>query len=63
MAIIKPKKTTAPIVENAFAKKNSKPINLVIDATLHEQFKIKTVTEGTSMTDVIVFYIREYLKT
>lgn len=39
------------------------PLNLLIDSNLHLQFKIKTVQNKVSMTEVVSFYIREYLKT
>jgi hypothetical protein len=37
--------------------------NMNIDAELLQKFKIKTITKGTSMTEVIVDMIQDYVKT
>lgn len=65
MAIMNIKKTANTKVdkvkEGLTNPRSQSPLNLVIDAELHKQFKIKTTMEGVSMTDVIVEFMTNYL--
>lgn len=66
MTILRAKKTTSNKTErlkkSLINPKNVTPFNLLIDADLHKRFKIKTISEGTSMTDVITEAIENYLE-
>lgn len=56
-------KTTEPKrIEKLLKKKEQKAVNLMLDAALLKRFKLKTVAEGTTMTEVIVDAIEAYLK-
>jgi hypothetical protein len=65
MAILKTKKHSSNKIDRMkkglINPKNVTPLNLLIDSKLHTQFKIKTINNGTSMTEVLVEAIREYL--
>lgn len=37
-------------------------MNIRIDRDLKKEFRIKTIEEGTTMSEIIMSYIREYLK-
>ena len=66
MSILKVKSGTNAKTEklknNIINPKNLTPLNLLIDRKLHKQFKIKTCIENTSMTDILVEAIKNYLK-
>lgn len=49
-------------IEKLLKKKEQKAVNLMIDATLLKRFKLKTVTENTTMTEIIIDSIEAYLK-
>lgn len=65
MSILKTKNIandkTEKLKRDLINPKSVTPLNLLIDTELHTQFKIKTITERTSMTDVLVEAIRNYI--
>ena len=65
MSILKTKTVsndrTEKLKKDLINPKSLTPLNLLIDSELHKAFKIKTITESTSMTDIIVEAIRRYL--
>ena len=65
MSILKTKTVsndrTEKLKKDLINPKSLTPLNLLIDSELHKAFKIKTITENTSMTDIIVEAIRRYL--
>lgn len=65
MSLLKTKNTTTDKVEklkkDLINPKSMTPLNLLIDSDLHTQFKIKTISDRTSMTDIIVQAIKQYL--
>ena len=67
MSVLKTKNVTTNKTEKLKKElvnpKNLTPLNLLIDSELHTQFKIKTITDRTSMTDVIIEAIRKYVST
>jgi predicted HicB family RNase H-like nuclease len=42
--------------------KQTKRMNLNVDAKLHNAFKIAAVMEGQSMTDVLIDFIKQYVQ-
>lgn len=66
MAILKTKRDTNRRVEKLkktlISAKSVTPLNLLIDSDLHRRFKVKTINQFTSMTDVILDAIKQYLK-
>lgn len=65
MSILKTKTVsndrTEKLKKDLINPKSVTPLNLLIDTELHTQFKIRTTIERTSMTDVIVEAIKDYL--
>lgn len=65
MSILKTKNGTTAKTEklkrDLVNPKSMTPLNLLIDSELHKNFKIKTITENTSMTDIIVEAIKKYI--
>jgi len=43
-------------------KENKKRIHIIVDAELHRKFKMMTAAEGKKMTEVIIEFIKDYIK-
>lgn len=65
MAILKAKKKSNFVRFEKLKKKltDVKPLNLDLDRDLLLRFKAKTSLNETSMTEVITYYIRQYVET
>lgn len=62
MTILKTKKTADARIEKiVHSLQSTKPLNLAIDGKLLKEFKIATIRDGTTMTDVLTRAMREYL--
>lgn len=66
MSLLKAKSTASNKIhkmkQDLANPKNMTPLNLIIDSALHKAFKIKTISNGVSMTDVIVEAMEAYIK-
>ena len=65
MSILKTKNVTNDKTErlkkDLINPKNMTPLNLLIDSDLHREFKIKVIRGNTSMTDIIIEAIKNYI--
>jgi predicted DNA binding CopG/RHH family protein len=60
--MLKTKQGNTQRVDRLLKSKDQRALNLMIDADLLKKFKIKTTTEGITMTQVIIEAIEEYLR-